>query len=90
MSYEIELSDEAETVLRKQPLDLRIRILDRLDALAANPVELSRKVIFPHLPVGQLFQFWCEADDTSYFVTVFFQYSQDETTLEIFGLSVRS
>ena len=56
-------------------------VLDRIDELAADPVGLSRRAGFPHPPF-QKFQFWTG----DLFVTVLFQYAQDESSIEIVAI----
>jgi len=90
MSYSIELADDAVAAIIRQPVDVRVCIVNHLDALAERPTALSRRASFPYRPnEGQLYEFWCEAGDVEYFVTVFFRYAADETTLQVHAVTAR-
>ena len=56
MSFEVELSDEAVDDLRAMPVDLRVRVINEIEKLRADPVGLSRRVAFPYRPIGQMYQ----------------------------------
>jgi hypothetical protein len=88
MSYTISLTTDAESDLARFPPMLASHVLDQLDRLAADPVGLSRPPSFPH-PLYQKFEFfWPPNGPPEAYVTVLFQYSQDETALIVMMIGV--
>lgn len=88
MSYQVRLSPVAEGDLSRMNGMLAHHVLDQLEQLAGNPVGLSRPPSFPH-PLYQKYQFFWPPDaQPEAHVTVLFQYSQDETALEIVAIGV--
>ena len=86
MAYGVRYTAEAEADLaRISSVDpvAASTILDQIDRLAADPASLSRKPGFPHRPF-QKYQF----SAGGFFVTVLFQYSADETDIEIRAIGV--
>ena len=85
MSYDVRLTPDAERdYARLQPL-LASHVHDQLERLAADPVGLSQRPSFPH-PLYQKYQFFWPPDSEDVHVTILFQYSQDETAIEIVGI----
>lgn len=86
MSYDVELTPEAEDDIRKiadlDPL-LASHVIDHLDQLSKDPVGLSRRRGFPHLP-GQQYPFY-SPDGTHRFI-VLFNYGLGESKLVILAV----
>ena len=87
MSYNVAYEDEASEGLLRLPPVIASKVLDEIDKLAEDPAGLSRPSYFPYLPVGQIYQFWCEDGDRRFWVSVFFQYSPDETSIIILAVT---
>ena len=88
MSYAVEMTPDAESDFARLSGMLASHVLDQLDRLAEDPVGLSRPPAFPH-PLYQKYQFsWPPEAPPEAYVTILFQYSQDETTLQILGIGV--
>jgi hypothetical protein len=88
MSYATSLTPDAEDDLGRLSGMLASHVLDQLDRLAKDPVGLSRPPSFPH-PLYQKYQFsWPPNAPPEAYVTIRFQYSQDETTLHILYIGV--
>ena len=86
MSYSVDWEPEAEELLLRLPPDLVSQILDGVERLAAAPTERSTRGGPPFYGVDQ----WYNFEAAHYLITLFFIYSQDETTLIITDLSVRN
>src|SRR5437016_4668756 len=87
MSYSVAFEDEASQGLMRLPPVIASKVLDEIDRLAQDPAALSRPTYFPFLPVGQIYQFWCEDTQHRFWVSVFFQYSKDEKTIIILAVT---
>ena len=84
MSWELDYTDAALQDLIGMPLELQGAVESHLLRLAAAPVSLSRKVVFPYAGPGQIFSFnVTSTDGRLHHFTVFFLYAQDERLLHI-------
>lgn len=84
MRYNVAWKPPATEVFDRLPPISPAHLLDLIDELAESPTSLSRRGGFPCARRDQRF----ECDVESYFVIVFFQYSQDEQTLCITDLGL--
>ena len=84
MNYELEYADRAVEELAALPLEIQGAVEANLLRLAASPVTLSRRLVFPYAPPGQLFHFnVTTVDGVVRHFTIFFLYVADEQTLHI-------
>jgi hypothetical protein len=85
VSYKIEWEAEAKRiVLGLADQTFAAGILDGADRLAAAPSKLSRPGGMPFYATGQRYSFELDLR----IVTLFFNYSQDEETLQIVDVSI--
>ena len=84
MSYGIEWTPDAETILVRLDPRFVTAVLDAADRLAAAPTRLSRSDGWPHYGVEQRYVFTVDGRQ----VTIFFRYSQDEQWLHVTDVSV--
>ena len=84
MSWDLDYTDATLQELAAVPLELQEAVESHLRRLAAAPVSLSHKAVFPYASPGQIFQFTVTtmAGQLHHF-TVFFLYDQDEQFLHI-------
>jgi hypothetical protein len=87
MNYNVAYEDDASEALLRLPPIIASKVLDEIDKLAEDPAGLSRRAYFPYLPTGQIFQFWCEDADHRFWISVFLQYSVDETGIIILAIA---
>ena len=91
MSFYLLYTDKAVGQLALLPVGLIDPVEANLARLADSPVGVSVPIASPPFPPrGQLFHF--EATDAaadSWFVTVIFRYSQDETALHVLSVTWR-
>ena len=87
MSYNVAFEDEASEGLLRLPPLIASKVLDEIDRLAQVPAGLSRPSYFPYLPVGQIYQFWCETAEDRFWISIFFQYSPDETSIVVLAIT---
>lgn len=85
MAYEIKLTDDAERDLNRLDIVLQSLTESHLMSLGDHPSALSRSAVSPPYPPGDMISetFFDIGDGRRHFITVFFQYSQDETSLNI-------
>ena len=90
MAYEIVFSDKALNRVAAARLPVQvIDVLEReFERLAHSPSSVSRATTFPYPPRGQRYGFQCELDRRRYYFGVFFLFSQDETSLHVFDVTV--
>jgi hypothetical protein len=84
MDYEIRLSAHAARVYQSLPVWLQIALDSHLESLAASPTSLSRRAPSPPYPPGDMLSAFDRDDPDStrrHHVSVFFVYSQSETSL---------
>ncbi len=66
-------------------------VIDGIEAnllrLASDPVNLSRKSRLPAPASGQCFDFACDHAGWTHYFRAFFFYTQDETTIYVYGLT---
>jgi hypothetical protein len=89
MDYEIRLTDEAECHFIRMPEWVQRLTDGYLRELAHSPSSESRTVVSPPYPVSGGMVAETDLgpiDGTIYHITVFFRYSQDETTLIVTGI----
>jgi len=87
MPFGVEWAPRGDDDYNRLPPLLASRVLEEIDKLAANPLHLSRPAKGPN----QLYQrhvFLCEHDGEEVVVTIVFQYSQDELSIEIMGIGL--
>jgi hypothetical protein len=87
MSYNVAFEDEASEGLLRLPPVIASKVLDQIDMLAADPAALSRPSYFPYLPIGQIYQFWCEDVEHRFWISIFFQYSTDESSIIVLAIT---
>lgn len=85
MAYEIRLDEKAEADLNNLPVWLQGPVENHLVDLANKQSVLGRKAVSPpYPPDGMISEKHIEIGDrTSYQVTIFYHFSQDETSLII-------
>ena len=85
MAHQIRLKEKAEADLAAMPLWLQSSVESYLTRLAVSSSSISRPAVSPpHPPGGMVAETDCgPVDGRSYHITVFFLYSQDETSLII-------
>ena len=84
MAHKIRLADDAESDLARMPTWLQSSVeAYLLRTLAESPTSVSRpSVTPPYPPGGMISETQCgPIDGETYYVTVFFRYNQDETSL---------
>jgi hypothetical protein len=83
MNYEIRLMPDAESDLNRLAVWLRERTESHLTSLSNHPSVLSRPSVSPPYPPGGMISEVCfeSGDGVSHYITVFFLYGQDETSL---------
>ena len=85
MSYGVNLAPEAREDLAKLPSQIRSQVEQALARLADAPTALSRPSHFPYVP-AQAYELEYQLDETEYFITILFRYSQDERDLIILAI----
>jgi len=85
MSYGVVVTDEALSDFQRLPRPLQQRVEYEIRRLAGDPVRLSRPSAFPYVP-AQCYRIEGSHEGGTWFITVLFRYSADETTIEIFGM----
>jgi hypothetical protein len=84
LSWNLDYTDAALQDLGAIPLELQGAVESHLLRLAAAPVSLSRKAVFPYPDSGQIFPFTVTSTDGRlHHFTVFFLHAQDEQLLHI-------
>jgi hypothetical protein len=88
MVYEIELLEKAVNALNALPDFLQGPVQAHLIDLAISPSAMSRPVVSPPYPPGGMIS---EFDvgpfgKNLHHISVFYRYSRDETTLEVFAI----
>lgn len=87
MDYDVILSPHAERDFLAFPLPLQNFVESHIHKLAADPINLSRKSVFPYPEGGQIYQFHHpNFDGYRHDFTILFRYGQDEQTLQIVGI----
>jgi hypothetical protein len=91
MSYQLSYSDRAIGQIDELPDEFLDVVEQNLRALAVSPTSLSERIASPPFASrGQLFHFHAlGVGGTSWFFTVIFCYSQDETALHILSITWR-
>ena len=91
MKYDLELSRSVSTRIAALSFELVTCISHHLDLLCDDPLAVGRRATLPYLPVGQVYEFWCEdGDGTSVFVAVFFHFKPGEQVLRVHAITSRS
>jgi hypothetical protein len=84
LSWELDYTDETLQDLAAVPLELQGAVESHLLRLAAAPVSISHKAVFPYASSGQIFPFTVTTmTGQLHHFTVFFLYDQDERFLHI-------
>jgi len=81
MSYQVQLSAQADEDLSSLDISIRTAILQRLLQFAKSPSEGRSTATLAPYPSGQLVQFSFSLEGAQYWAGVVFQYSQDEQSL---------
>jgi hypothetical protein len=89
--YRLRYTDHAADQLGRVPVAWLGQVERQLRRLAVSPVGLSVRIASPPFPPrGQLFHFALTEDGgSSWFFTVIFRYSQDETVLFVNSVTWR-
>jgi hypothetical protein len=83
LSWNLDYTEAALQDLAAVPLELQGAVESHLLRLAAAPVDLSRKAVFPYAP-GQIFSFAVTSTDGwQHRFTVFFRFDQNKQFLHI-------
>jgi hypothetical protein len=87
MNYKAYLSLKAAEKVQSLPGGVAFHVANGIRRLEQNPVDLSRKAVFPFPPAGQIYEFDVESTESgevnSYHIIVFFTYNENETELNI-------
>jgi hypothetical protein len=84
LNWNLDYTDAALQDLAAVPLELQGAVESHLLRLAAAPVSLSRKAVFPYAGPGQIFPFTVTSTaGRLHHFTVFFLYDQDEQLLHV-------
>lgn len=91
MSFQLRYSRKVANQLELLPTDWLDDVAKELRQLADSPVTLSERVASPPFPPrGQMYHFVLEdAVAESWFFTVIFRFSQDETALHVLSITWR-
>ena len=90
MRYEIRLTEQAEGDLAALPPHIQQFLELRLVELSESPSRVSRRSVSPPYPPDvMLFEFDYLIAGEHWYFTVFFRYSQDETTLIVRDIAAR-
>jgi len=91
MSYRLQYSGRVVDQLHDLPAEFVDVVEESLRALAASPTTQSERIASPPFaPRGQLFHFNAVGfGGSSWFFTVIFLYSQDETALYVLSITWR-
>jgi hypothetical protein len=91
MKYELELSGSVAANIAALSFELLTCVSHHFDLLCEDPLVLGKRATFPYLPVGQIYECWCEeSDGTPVFVTVFFHFKPGEQVLRVHAITRRS
>ena len=90
MSYALDITPEAGEDLARLPIAVANQVETELLRLARSPTRLSQPSTFPYPNNTQAFKVEIEFEGTHYFFHVLFHYGQDEQTLHIDGIAVRT
>lgn len=91
MDYEVRLTEQAETDLAALQPWLQDAVFAHLGRLAKNPHLFSRRTVsFPYGIDGMMSEFdYGPIGNESYFFTIFYRFSLDETALIVTGIGFR-
>lgn len=90
MSYRIDFARKAlDRVAKLKERKLFECIRASFEKLATDPLSHGRKAVFPFPPKGQVFHFHCDGEVGRYHFAAFFYFAVDETTLNVFEVTVR-
>jgi hypothetical protein len=89
MSYVVQLTDQAQADLAALPSHLQQFLEARLVELSGSPSRKSRRSVSPPYPPDvMLYEVDYHVAGERWHFTVFFRYSQDETSLIVRGIGV--
>jgi hypothetical protein len=89
MSYDIIFGEGAlDRVYELVPAEVLNDLEAAFRRLAANPVAHGRPAAFPYSPRGQMYPFHCDVEGKRWHFVAFFYFTEDETALRIFDVTV--